>query len=69
MAGKNKKISVPMALWQSITQKKRKVQERTGQLTSRIKREERVQISGTLRFRKAFGLLTVRDNTEKDFKQ
>lgn len=69
MAGKNKKISVLMALWQSITKKKRKVQERTGQLTSRIKREERVQIFGTLRFRKAFGLLTVRDKTEKDFKQ
>lgn len=58
-----------MALWQSTRKKKRTVQERTGQFTGRYKREKRVQIFGNLRFRKAFGLQTVIDMIEKDFKQ
>lgn len=58
-----------MALWQSTKKKKRRVQEKTGQFTGRYKRENRVQITGHLRFRKAFGLQTVRDKMEKDFKQ
>lgn len=47
--------------------KKRRVQEK--QPFRQIQKGRDLQIIGHLRFRKAFGLQTVRDKMEKDFKQ